>query len=379
MLSPFFVSLVAATRNPSTSNSRTTVTVPTVLSPVPLCRGGDSPGCSLGRYVGVAVGITIPMSPGRGSTVLLLLALGLSRTLADALPSSTVIRTNQGSNDSMQYGKYGNKINSKNSSFLKNMTQEIIKDKAGAATKENNKSDVRSTRPVFQAPASATTIENSNVRSTKPVFQIPATNNAMTQPTYSQPSNIQLHSQFQQQIQQIDPTLEAQVKAQNNPLLKQATSATITILFIMLLWRSLSAYELADQFSTEYIRLMAVLPTIGLLCSNLIAFFTALTRPNNLNKNLLKTILAANIIREYIELAYNAIMLVLNNPTAQVPREIYFGRFFGNVWWLLLTSSFSKTRWTLSQFQKPLEHTTNMSDVNFSQQYPLDENDNADY
>ena len=290
--------------------------------------------------------------------VLLLLALGLSYALADAPPSSTIIGTNQGANDSMQYGKYGNKINSKNSSFLKHMTQEIIKEKAGATTKENN---------------------NSNIRSTRPIFHVPNTNNAMTKPSYSPPSNIQVHTQLQQQIQQVDPTIEAQVAAQNNPLLKQATSATITILFIMLLWRSLSAYELADQFSTEYVRLMAVLPTIGLLCSNLIAFFTALTRPNNLNKNLLKTILAANIIREYIELGYNAIMLVLNNPTAQVPREIYFGRFFGNVWWLLLTSSFSKTRWTLSQFQKPLEHTPNMSNDNFSQQYPLDEYDNAEY
>ena len=290
--------------------------------------------------------------------MILLLGLYLVRSCADALPSSTTIGTSKGTSENMQYGKYGNKINNKNSSFLKHMTQEIIKEKAGA-TIRRDKSNI--------------------VRSAGPVSDIPTANNVIIQPPHSHPPNIQFQTQFQHQIQQVDPTHEAQAAAQNNPLLKQATSATITILFIMLLWRSMAAFELADQFSTEYIRLMATVPTIGLLCSNLIAFFTALTRPNNLNKNLLKTILAANIIREYIELAYNAIMLVLNNPTAQVPREIYFGRFFGNVWWLLLTSSFSKTRWTLSQFQKPLDHTLDTSNDNFSQQYSSEEYDNTDY
>ncbi len=326
------------------------------------------------------------MSKAQGSAVFLLLALLIARTCADALPSPTIIGTNQGINDNVQYGSYG-KINSKNSSFLKHMTQEIIKDKAGASNQQEKINNSKNS-PVLKhmtqkiikdkAVPSSQQGKVNNVGIARPVYSAPIANNVMTQPTYSHPTNIQLNTHFHQQVQQIDPAHEAQVAAQNNPLLKQATSATITILFIMLLWRSLLSYELADQFSTEYIRMMAVLPTIGLLCSNLVAFFTALTRPNNLNKNLLKTILAANIIREYIELAYNVVMLVLNNPTAQVPREIYFGRFFGNVWWLLLTSSFSKTRWTLSQFQKPLEHNASPPDDSFSQQ-PLEEHDSGEY
>jgi hypothetical protein len=131
---------------------------------------------------------------------------------------------------------------------------------------------------------------------------------------------------------------------QLNPLLKQASTASIGILFVLLIWRSLASYELADQFNSGTFRLLAVTPTVLILVSNLMGFIINFMKPFNF-KNLLKFILALNITREFVELLYNVVMLVVNSSNSQIPREVYFGRFFMNVWWLSLCITFSKSRW----------------------------------
>jgi hypothetical protein len=131
-----------------------------------------------------------------------------------------------------------------------------------------------------------------------------------------------------------------------NPLLKQASTASIGILFVLLSWRSLAAYELADQFNVGMQRIVAVTPTVLILCANIAGFLVNMTKPLNF-KNILKFILALNIAREFTELLYNAVMLVVNgrSSNAIVPTEVYFGRFFMNIWWLSLCITFSKSRW----------------------------------
>jgi hypothetical protein len=139
---------------------------------------------------------------------------------------------------------------------------------------------------------------------------------------------------YQQQPQQL------------NPLLKQASTASIYVLFILLIWRSLAAYELADQFNSGSLRIVAVAPTVLILCANLTGFVINVMKPYNF-KNFLKFILALNITREFVELLYNIVMLVVNPSNTGISRDVYFGRFFMNVWWLSLCVTFSKSRWVL--------------------------------
>lgn len=139
---------------------------------------------------------------------------------------------------------------------------------------------------------------------------------------------------YQQQPQQL------------NPLLKQASTASIYVLFVLLIWRSLAAYELADQFNSGSLRIVAVAPTVLILCANLTGFVINVMKPYNF-KNFLKFILALNITREFVELLYNIVMLVVNPSNTGISRDVYFGRFFMNVWWLSLCVTFSKSRWVL--------------------------------
>jgi hypothetical protein len=132
-----------------------------------------------------------------------------------------------------------------------------------------------------------------------------------------------------------------------NPLIKQASTASVGVLFGLLIWRSLSSYELADQFVSDAMRLILVVPVIGILILNVAGFVLNLMKPLNF-KNHLKAILAMNIVREWVELAYNAVKLVTVSSKSSIPREVYFGRLFVNVWWTLLCFSFSRSRWVLA-------------------------------
>ena len=135
-----------------------------------------------------------------------------------------------------------------------------------------------------------------------------------------------------------------------NPLMKQASTGAIGILFVLLIWRSLAAYELADQFNVGITRIIAVTPTVLILLANLAGFVVNMMKPHNF-KNTLKVVLAMNVIREFIEMLYNISMLVLNNRRSGlqiIPTEVYIGRFFMNAWWLSLCLTFSKSRWVLA-------------------------------
>ena len=130
-----------------------------------------------------------------------------------------------------------------------------------------------------------------------------------------------------------------------NPLFKQAGTASIGVLFCLLIWRSFSAFEMADQFDSS-MRLYALLPIIIISCANAFGFIINFLKPLNF-KNHLKFILFLNIVREWVELVYNMFMLVITRSDSVIPRQTYFGRFFMNCWWTMLCISFSKSRWVL--------------------------------
>ncbi len=146
-------------------------------------------------------------------------------------------------------------------------------------------------------------------------------------------------------------------------LLKQASSASIGVLFGILTWRSLTAYEMADSFKNGFIKTVSVAPTVGLLILNLIGFVVNWIRPLNF-KNILKFILSLNMMREWVELTYNMLMVLLTDSQSAIPREIYVGRIFMNIWMTALQMAFAKSRWVSTEvFRSQLErHQTKVQE-----------------
>jgi hypothetical protein len=152
-------------------------------------------------------------------------------------------------------------------------------------------------------------------------------------------------------------------------LLKQASSASIGVLFGILAWRSLTAYEMADSFRNGFVKTVSVAPTLGLLVLNVIGFVVNWIRPLNF-KNYLKFILSVNIMREWVELAYNLLMILLTDSSSVIPREVYFGRVFMNLWMTALQMAFAKSRWVSTEvFKTQLERHQRQIQEQLAQQY----------
>lgn len=137
-----------------------------------------------------------------------------------------------------------------------------------------------------------------------------------------------------------------------NPLLKQATVASVAVFFVLLSWRTFSAHELASEFQSTILRMPTTMLTKLLLVSNLVGFLLAVARPFT-SKNYLKMTLGMNIVKEYIELAFNIFMMVFATQSSSIAKEVYFGRFVGNTWFLLLCITFAKSRWVVSLQNDP--------------------------
>ena len=149
-----------------------------------------------------------------------------------------------------------------------------------------------------------------------------------------------------------------------NPLVRQTTTASIALLFGLLIWRSLTSFELASQFTNSSLLLLALVPSVALLVTNIAGFLLNIIKPYNF-KNHLKVILAINIVREWIELIYSLIMIVIWSPSSSsLPRETYFGSIFMNIWWCVVCFSFSRSRWVL-------KHTLSNSEMKYLQQRQL--------
>ena len=156
-------------------------------------------------------------------------------------------------------------------------------------------------------------------------------------PPYNPPP-VQQQQQFTQQAVNL------------NPFLKQASTASIGVIFALLSWRVLTAYEMSDGFKNSLLRFICVNTSVLLLFLNLGGFLINFFRPLNF-KDQLKSILIANVLREWVELVYNLLMILAAslNGNSNIPREVYFGRFFMNVWWSILSGAFVKSRWVKGQ------------------------------
>lgn len=131
-----------------------------------------------------------------------------------------------------------------------------------------------------------------------------------------------------------------------NPLFKQAGTASICLLFGLLIWRTLAVYEIADTFESRTLRSLTVIPTMLLLGGNIAGLGLNIMKPLNF-KNHLKAILALNIVREVVELIYNVAQLILVGAATKLPREVYIGRLLMNLWWGTMCFSLARSRWVV--------------------------------
>lgn len=132
-----------------------------------------------------------------------------------------------------------------------------------------------------------------------------------------------------------------------NPLLSRVSTGYVCVLFGMLIWRSLAAYEMANEFASHSVRLLATTPVVVILIANIVGLAVNLFQPLNF-KNHLKAILAANVLREWTEAIYNVFMLFFASTHAGgKPMGEYVVRIFVNFWWSVFCFSYIKSRWVL--------------------------------
>lgn len=192
--------------------------------------------------------------------------------------------------------------------------------------------------------------------------QQPRTNkfsDAVVQQVHSTPTRVTRQHQELPQQQFPQQGVHVQHPLQLHPLLKQANTVSVGILFMLLIWRNLGVYEMADQFASLRMRALTLPPMIAILLLNLGGFLLNAMRPQGF-KNQLKGVLAANTLREWVELTFNVAMVLSRSRYSSIPRDVYIGRFFMNIWWITFCVSFSKSRWVATV--PPTSHAHAASD-----------------
>ena len=133
----------------------------------------------------------------------------------------------------------------------------------------------------------------------------------------------QQRQQQQQQQQQHRMNQQEQLKQlQTQALLKQASTASIGVLFGALIWRSLAAIESLSLIKHNNImKSLIKIPTFLLLTCNIIGFLIGIMRAEQF-KNQLKGILAMNLIREFLELIINLFYIIVPRIllSSKIPR-----------------------------------------------------------
>jgi len=130
------------------------------------------------------------------------------------------------------------------------------------------------------------------------------------------------------------------------PLLNRVSTVSVCMMFGLLIWRSLASYEMANEFASQPLRLLTTAPVIAILFANVVGLAVNLLSPLNF-KNQLKAIVAANVLREWVEAVYNVFMLLFASSDSDKPMGEYLGRIFMNIWWNVLCFTYIKSRWVL--------------------------------
>lgn len=140
------------------------------------------------------------------------------------------------------------------------------------------------------------------------------------------------------------------------PLIQQANPLSIGILFAMLIWRLMATLDLMGT-ELDAVTGLSRFFTSAILITNALGLILTFLSPIAM-KNYLKTILAINIIREWMDAFWNLKCWLFGES---IDRDVFFGQFVLNAWFLALCYSYRNSRWVpkivpskvLHQFQQP--------------------------
>jgi hypothetical protein len=143
-----------------------------------------------------------------------------------------------------------------------------------------------------------------------------------------------------------DIQFELQNTRPDNRIASQVTAASIGTLFVVLIWKLMIAFELADQITNTFQRNIATISLCIVLICNVAGFLFNIFSPL-MFKSYLKIILAINMLREFISMMYNIFNMVFPSQDSNIPPEAYFLSIAYNLWIGILCYSFSKSRWVM--------------------------------
>lgn len=130
--------------------------------------------------------------------------------------------------------------------------------------------------------------------------------------------------------------------------------ASISILFFVLIMRSLHHFELTDKiFKKSALRPFIIIPTIILFLSNMAGFVAAFSTPSSKTKRRMKAVINLNKLFELCQFLY-CICRVTIFPNKYVERDIYVGRSLGHFIILAQCQLMTKVAWGISQVISPL-------------------------
>ena len=134
-------------------------------------------------------------------------------------------------------------------------------------------------------------------------------------------------------------------KASNNqvhPLLRKASAASVSLIYLLLAWRAMGSYDSISDSSSSVLKTILNIPVALVFCLDVFGFLASLVNPSKF-KVMLKFILACNTVRELIELAFNTIRIITIAKASG--RDYYLGRIVASLYFILLCLTTSKIRW----------------------------------
>lgn len=144
-------------------------------------------------------------------------------------------------------------------------------------------------------------------------------------------------------------------------------AASISLLFVLSIWRTIVLHDAASTFMSPLMNLLTTIPLKCILMLNIVSLVTNLVKPLYF-KNILRLTFGLNILKEAVDLTYNAVMIVFNKSflisQPIFPREYYLGRLLMNLWFLLAGISQLKSRWVLQLSQKRQDNAAKANTIN---------------
>eukprot|EP00638_Chattonella_subsalsa_P003713 CAMPEP_0117757610 /NCGR_PEP_ID=MMETSP0947-20121206/14844_1 /TAXON_ID=44440 /ORGANISM="Chattonella subsalsa, Strain CCMP2191" /LENGTH=243 /DNA_ID=CAMNT_0005577557 /DNA_START=127 /DNA_END=855 /DNA_ORIENTATION=+ len=102
------------------------------------------------------------------------------------------------------------------------------------------------------------------------------------------------------------------MQAPPNVLMRSVGNSAIAVLYMILMWRSMHNYELADQIPNKIVRYCSVIPTVFLFLFNILGMMLTFLKAERQKRNM-KAILNMNALNEIILVCYNLYQMVLGS------------------------------------------------------------------